>query len=158
MKRSSTVFLKVVLVGIAVAVLAGMIRFPQTEGRATNLDLVSIYADPFLIYIYLASILFFVGLFQAFRLLNLIEANKAFTPEAVATLRHMKLASLILIGGIALALLYIRFLGQGEDSAGPTALGIAVSVAFAVIATAAALFEKLLQKAVDMKSEHDLTV
>lgn len=158
MKRGSTLFLKVVLILIAVATLVALVWFPQTEGRATNLDVVSIYKDPLIIYIYLASIPFFVGLFQAFKLLNLIEANKAFTQDAVNTLKIMKFASLSLIGFIALAVLYIRFFVHGDDPAGPTALGIMISFASIVIATAAAIFQRLLQNAVDIKSENDLTV
>ena len=158
MKRSSTLFLKVVILLIAIGVLAGMIWFPQTEGRATHLDLISIYTDPFIIYFYIASIPFFVGLYQAFKLLHFIDANKAFSQGAVHTLRNMKFASLSLIGFIALAEFYIRFFAHGDDPAGPTTLGVIVAFAFAVIATATAVFQKLLQNAVDMKSENDLTV
>lgn len=158
MTKGSTLFLRFVIVLLALATLAGLIIFPQTEGRAANLDLISIYSDPFIIYVYLGSISFFVGLYQAFKLLNLIDANKAFSQEAVNALRSMKFASLSLIGFIALALLHIRFFVQGEDSAGPIALGIIVSFAVAVIATAAAVFQKLFQNAVDLKSENDLTV
>ncbi|MBW7944684.1 DUF2975 domain-containing protein [Patescibacteria group bacterium] len=158
MKRGSTLFLKVVILVIALGVLAGLLWFPQTEGVAQNLDLVSIYTNPFIVYVYIGSIPFFVGLYQAFKLLNLIEANKAFSQGAVNTLRNMKLASLSLIGFIALALLYIRFFAQGDDPAGPTMLGIIVSFAVAVIGTAAAVFQKLFQNAVDLKSENDLTV
>lgn len=158
MKQGSTMFLKIVIGFIATGALAGMIWFPQTEGRATNLDLVSIYADPFIIYLYLASTPFFLGLYQAFKLLNLIDANRAFSQEAVNTLKKMKFASLSLIVFIALSLFYIRFNGVGEDPAGPTAIGILTSFAAAVIATAAAVFQKLLQNAVDIKSENDLTV
>src|SRR3989338_1395624 len=158
MKRSSTLILKVVLCLIAIGTLAGMLWFPQTEGRATNLDLISIYADPLIIYTYIASIPFFVGLYQAVKLLNLIDANKAFSQDAVNTLKNMKFASLSLIGFIALALFYIRFAAMGDDPAGPTMLGILASFAVAVIATAAGVFQKLLQNAVDIKSENDLTV
>jgi Protein of unknown function (DUF2975) len=158
MKKGSTLFLKVVILLIAIGVLAGLIWFPQTEGRATNLHLISIYTDPFIIYINIASIPFFVGLYQAFKLLNFIDANKAFSQGAVNTLRNMKFASLSLIGFIALAEFYIRFFAHGDDPAGPTALGILASFAVAVIATAAAVFQKLLQNAVDLKSENDLTV
>ncbi|MBI4080531.1 MAG: DUF2975 domain-containing protein, partial [Candidatus Levybacteria bacterium] len=108
--------------------------------------------------IYIASIPFFVGLYQAFKLLNLIDSNKAFSQDAVNTLKHMKFASLSLIGFIALALFYIRFFVHGDDPAGPTMLGILAAFAVAVIATAAAVFQKLLQNAVDIKSENDLTV
>src|SRR5947208_16892131 len=98
LKRGSTLFLKVVIIFIAIGVLAGLIWFPQTEGRAANLDLISIYKDPFIIYIYIGSTPFFVGLYQAFKLLNLIDANKAFSQGAVNTLENMKFASLSLIG------------------------------------------------------------
>ena len=158
MKRGSTVFLKIVLILIALATFAGMLWFPQTEGRAANLDLISIYADPLIIYIYIASTPFFIGLYQAFKLLNFIDANKAFSQGAVNTLKNIKFASLSLIGFIALAEFYIRFFAHGDDPAGPTMLGIVVSFAVAVIATAAAVFQKLLQNAVNMKSENDLTV
>jgi len=158
MKRGSTLFLKGVLCLIGIVVLAGMIWFPQTEGRAANLDLISIYTDLFIIYIYIGSIPFFVGLYQAFKLLNFIDTSNAFSQGAVNTLKAMKFASLSLIGFITLALFYIRFFTHGDDPAGPTALGILVSFAAAVIATAAAVFQKLLQNAVDIKSENDLTV
>lgn len=158
MKRGSTLFLKFVLLFIAALVFAGLLWFPQTEGRAANLDLISIYKDPFIIYMYISSIPFFIGLYQAFKLLNLIEANKAFSQPAVSTLKNIKFASFSLIGFIVLALFYIRFAAVGDDAAGPTALGIIVSFAVVIIATAAAVFQKLLQNALDIKSENDLTV
>jgi hypothetical protein len=153
MKRVSTVFLKIAILLIAIAVLAGLLWFPTTEGRAAHLDLISIYANPFIIYMYIGSIPFFVGLYQAFKLLRFIDANKAFSQGAVDTLKIMKVASFILIGFIMVALLYIRFFAHGDDPAGPTALGIFVSFAFAVIATAAAVFQRLFQNAVDLKSK-----
>ena len=158
MKRSSTLFLKVVIILIAIGALAGLIWFPQTEGRAADLDLISIYKDPVIIYTFIASIPFFVGLYQAFKLLSFIDANKAFSQGAVNTLRNMKFASFCLIGFIVLGVLYIRFFVHGDDSAGPTMLGICMTLAFGVIATAAGVFQKLLQNAVNIKSENDLTV
>lgn len=158
MKRTSTLFLKIVIVLMATAVLAGMLWFPQTEGRATNLDLMSIYADPLILYVYLASVPFFIGLFQAFKLLNLIDENKAFSQDAVNALKKMKLASVSLIGFIAIAVISIRFAANGDDPAGPTMLGIILSFAFGVIATTAGVFQKLFQNAVDLQSENDLTV
>ena len=158
MNRSSTVFLKVVLVLIAIGVLVGLLWFPQTEGRAANLDLIRIYADPFIVYIYVGSIPFFVGLYQAYKLLSFIDANEAFSQAAVNTCKNMKFASLGLIGCIAAAMLYIRFFVHGDDIAGPTMLGMCMALAFGVIAAAAGVFQKLFQHAVAIKSENDLTV
>ncbi len=144
MKKGSTVFLKGVILLIAIGVLAGMLYFPQTEGRAANLDLISIYKDPFILYIYIGSLPFFIGLYQAFKLLNFIEANKVFSQGAVQTLKNIKIAALSLIGFIAGALLFIRFFAHGDDPAGPTALGILVSFTLVVIATAATVFQKVI--------------
>jgi hypothetical protein len=160
LKRSSTLFLKFVIFLIALPVALGLLWFPQTEGRAVNLDLISIYTDPFIIYIFIGSIPFFTGLYQAFKLLGYIEQNKAFSQSAVDTLRNMKYCALTLIGFIAPALAFIFYMSktQTEDGAGPIALGLVVIFAAAVIATAAGVFQKLLQNAVDIKSENDLTV
>lgn len=158
MKYIPILLLKVVVVLLATAALVGLVWFPQTEGRATNLDVLSIYSDPLIIYIYIASIPFFVGLYQAFKLLSLIEGNKAFSQSAVDTLKKMKFASLGLIIAIAFAVLYVRFFLKGDDPAGPTMLGMITALIFGVIATAATVFQKLLQSAVDLKSENDLTV
>jgi hypothetical protein len=158
LKRGSTVFLKVVILLIAIGVLAGMIRFPQTEGRATNLDFISIYTDPLIIYAYIASIPFFVALYQAFKLLGYVDTNRVFSQLAVKAVRNIKYCSLIISGFIVLGILYIRLFVNGDDPAGPTALGFFTTFASIVIATAAAIFERLLQNAVDIKSENDLTV
>src|SRR3989339_677247 len=108
MKKSSTIFLQVVIMLIGIVALAIMIRFPLTEGRAANLDLFSIYADPFIIYGYLASIAFFVALYQAFKLLGLIGQNKVFSLNSVKALRTIKYCAITLSVSIVLAALYIR--------------------------------------------------
>jgi hypothetical protein len=158
LKPGSTLFLKVVILLIAIGVLAAMIRFPQTEGRATNLDIISIYTDPLIIYSYIASIPFFVALYQAFTLLGYVDANNVFSQRAVKAVRNIKYCAITISGFIILGILYIRLFVNGDDPAGPTALGIVTTFASIVIATAAALFERLLQNAVDIKSENDLTV
>jgi len=158
MKKGSTIFLKFVLIIITILAITLLLWIPQNEGKAANLNLLDIYTDPFVIYIYISSIPLFIGVYQAFKLLNLIDSNKAFTQKAVNTLRNMKLASISLIGFIILALLYIRFFVNGDDVAGPTMLGTCMILAFTVIATATSVFQKLFQNAVDIKSENDLTV
>ena len=148
MKRISTLLLKFLFLLIVIAVLVGMIKFPQIEGRAANLDLFSIYSDPFILYIYISSAPFFIGLYQAFKLLNLIETNKELSQRAVNTLGNIKLASLSLIASITLALIYIRTLAHGDDPAGPTAVGILAFFVFTTAAIAAAIFQRRIQNAI----------
>ncbi len=159
MKKTSTIFLQVVIVLIGIIALAIMIRFPLTEGRAANLDLLSIYADPLIIYSYLASIAFFVALYQAFKLLQLIGQNKVFSLNSIKALRTIKYCAIVLGIEIVLAGLYIRiFHATEDDPAGFMAMCIIITFISIVVATATAVFEKTLQSAVDLKSENDLTI
>src|SRR3989344_2606120 len=159
MKKSSTIFLQVVIVLIGIVALGIMIRFPLTEGRAVNLDLFSIYADPFIVYGYLASIAFFVALYQAFKLLGYIGQEKALSLSSVKALRTIKYCAIVLGILIVMAALYIRmFHATDDDPAGFIAMAIVATFISIVIATAAAVFERVLQNAVDIKSENDLII
>lgn len=159
MKRLPIVFLKAVVILIALMALAFLIFFPPQEGRARDLDLLSIYLDPVILYAYAASIVFFTALYKAFELLGLIGQNKIFTPEAVKALRGIRNCALILGGSIILLALFIRLtLADDEDSAGFTTMSIVLTFATLVVATAAAIFGRVLQGAIDIKSENELTI
>jgi Protein of unknown function (DUF2975) len=159
MKRMSTVFLQTALIIIGIVALIVMIRFPMTEGRAANLDLFSIYADPFILYGYAVSIAFFVALYKAFRLLGYIGHNRIFSSESVGTLKSIKYCAIILGMSIIAAGLYIKFAhNKDDDPAGFLAVCIVTVFVCVVVATAATVFEKILQNAINMKSENDLTI
>lgn len=159
MKRISTIFLQAVIVLAGITALIILIRLPLTEGRAQNLDFIKIYADPFILYGYAASVAFFIALYQAFRLLGYIGQNRVFSKNSVSALKYIKYCAIILSILIIAAGLYILiFHNKDDDPAGFLAMCIATTLISAVVATAAAIFEKILQNAVDMKSENDLTI
>jgi cytochrome bd-type quinol oxidase subunit 2 len=159
MKRISTVFLQAVVVLIGIVALVLMIWMPLTEGRATNLDLFHIYSDPLILYAYVASIAFFVALYKTFKLLGYIGQNRVFSSNSVKTLKSIKYCAIILAVLIVVAGVYIRLFHEKEDDpAGFIAICIVTTFVSIVFATAAAVFEKLLQNAIDMKSENDLTI
>src|SRR5690606_32350911 len=113
-------------------------------------DLFSIYADPFILYGYAASIAFFVALYNAFKLLGCIGQNKVFSSNAVKRLKNIKLCAIVLSVLIVLAGLFIRLSHPKEDDpAGFLAVCIVTTFVAIVVATAAAIFEKVLQNAVD---------
>ena len=159
-KRSSTIFLQIVIVLIGIGALALMLWEPHLEGRNAHATLFEIYfKDPFLAYAYLASIAFFMALFQAFTLLGYIGQNKVFSLNSVRALRTIKYCAIALVAMIGTAVAYISIANRAtEDIAGGVAMGVVMMFVSVVIATAAAVFERLLQNAVDMKSENDLTV
>jgi hypothetical protein len=156
MKQSSIIFLQGVIALVGIVALVIMIRFPLTEGRAANLDLFSIYSDPFILYGYAASIPFFIALYKTFKLLRYIEQNKIFLLNSVRTLRSIKYCAITLSILIVMAGLYIKvFHNKDDDPAGFLAMCIVTTFVSIVVATAAAVFEKILQSGVDIKLENE---
>ncbi len=160
MKRSSTLFLQVVIVLIGIGALALMLIQPHFEGRNANAGLFQIYFnDPFLAYAYTGSIAFFVALYQAFKLLGYVARNEVFSQPAVKAVRTIKYCASTLVAFLmgAEAWFFIAVRGK-DDIAGGVMMGLFLMFVSVVIATAAAVFERTLQSAVDLKSENDLTV
>ena len=161
MKRSSIVFLQVVIVLIGLAAVAGLLWEPHLEGRNATATLYEIYfQDPFLIVMYVGSIPFFVALYKAFRILGYTAQNKSFSQPVVDAFRSIKYCALITAGAIVAVDVYLMTAARSreDDPAGAIALGVIATFASIVIATAAAVIERVLQNAVDLKSENDLTV
>ncbi len=167
MKRSSTIFLQIVIVLIGIGALAFLLWEPRVEGvNANATTLREIYFDdPFLAYVYIASIPFFVALYQAIKILGYAGRNDIISQPAVYALRKIKYCALITAGAIVAAdaflLIHARLypeIGATDGPEGAVMLGIVAIFLSIVIAVAAAVFEKTLQSAVDIKSENDLTV
>lgn len=154
MKRSPIIFLQVVIVLIAIWAIALLLWEPHIEGRniyATNFDIY--FKDPFLAYAYIGSISFFVALYQAFRLLEYIGNDKAFSQEAVKCLRTIKYCALITIGFVAVGEIII-LLNHGNDyPAGGIFIGILITLGSVIAATAASVLQRILQNGLDLKSE-----
>ena len=160
MKRSSTIFLQIVIVALGIGALALLLWEPHVEGvNAHATTLYQIYFDdPFLALVYAGSIPFFVALYQAFKVLGYAGQNKVISPEAVKALWTIKYCAIVIIGFVVVEEIFIMLNHGDDDAAGGVMMGILITFGSVVIATAAAVFEKTLQSAVDMKSENDLTV
>jgi hypothetical protein len=148
-KRKATIFLQGVVVLIGIGALALMLWEPHLEGRNARATVFEIYfKDPFLAYAYLASIAFFVALFQAFKLIGSIGRNQAFSLDSVRALRMIRHCAIALIAMIAAAVAYLFIAVRGKDDiAGGVAIGVAMILISAAIAAAVAVFEKRAQNA-----------
>ena len=91
-KQGSTIFLKVVIFLIGIAVLAVCIfGLPGVASRDAAAHPETAYLQyPFLVYAYVLCIPFYVALYQAFKLLTYIDKNKAFSELSVRALRYIK--------------------------------------------------------------------
>jgi len=143
-----------------IGALALLLWEPHIEGRNAHATLSEIYfKDPFLAYMYTGSIAFFVALYQAFRLLGYIGRNEVFSQRSVKALRTIKYCAMTLVAFIMGAEAYFFIVVRGKDDiAGGVMMGLLLIFVFVVIATAAGVFERIVQNAVDIKTENDLTV
>ena len=153
-----TTFLQAVIVLIGIGALVVMLWEPHIEGRNAHATLFEIYfKDPFLVYAYIASIPFFIALYQAFKVLEYVRQNKTFSQATVKALRTIKFCALAIIGFVAVSVIFIMFADRDDRPAG-VFMRILIAFPSIVIATAAAIFERILQNAVDTKCENNLSV
>lgn len=154
MKQGSTSFLKVVVVIMGLIVVAiCAFGLPRVIGTI-NLG----GYDPILLGLYVAAIPFFVALYQAWKLLVLIDKNEAFSELSVEALKYIKRCAVIISVMFAGASPYIYMIAEIDDAPGVVLISLIIISASVVIAVFAALLQKLLRNAIDMKKENELTV
>ncbi len=160
MKRGSTNFLKVVIFLIGIIVLALCIFWlPWLADRMAEMNPELAYLQyPVLIGLYTTAIPFFFALYQALKLLNYIDKNKAFSEVSVNALKYVKYCaitiSILYVAGIP----FLIPIADADDAPGLVAFPVIIIFASSVIAVFAAVLQKLLKEAIDIKSENDLTV
>ncbi len=148
MIKISTLFLQIVVVLFGIGMLAFMLWEPHIEGRNAHASLFEIYfKDPFLVYVYIASIPFFVALHQVFRVLAYIRQGAEFSQATVKALRAIKYCALAIIGFVAVSVVFLPF-ADVDDRPQGVVMRILCAFGSIVIATTAAMLERILQRAV----------
>jgi len=163
MKKGSTLFLKAAVIIIGLPVLALCIfALPQLASTAfehakEGAQLAYIVFG-LLFIMYVSAIPFYFALFQAFKLLSYIDKNQAFSDLSVIALKKIKNCA-ITISGLYVAALPLLFpIAEWDDAPGLVLIGMVIAGASLVIAVFAAVLQRLLKEAIDIKSENDLTV
>jgi hypothetical protein len=157
MESCSTVFLRgvVILIGLVVLGLCaiGLPMLIKSELTTSDFDYGWIFVG-----LYVPAIPFFFALYQALRLLDYIDKNQAFSGLSVQAFRSIKYCALTISGLFATGMPYVFYVADRDDAPGVALVGFVIIGASFVIATFAAVLQKLVQNAVDIKSENDLTV
>ena len=158
MKQVSTLFLEGVIFLIAIAVMALCVfGLPAIAREAAEHFPKLIYLS-FLIGVYTAAIPFYIALHQALLLLSYADKNEALSEPSILALRNIKFCAIAIGACFMFALPLVYKVADLEDAPGVMALGLVVTGAPFVVATFAAVLEKIFRKAVEVKSENDLTV
>lgn len=157
MKRE-TLFLKAAVCVIGAPVLALCIFALPRIASETDADYPKSVVLPIVIGLYAAAIPFYLVLFQAFKLLGYIDKDKAFSELSVVALKRIKYCAVAVGVLLAACLPFIYRVADRDDAPGMILMWAALAGAPLVIAVFAAVLEKLLRRAIDIKSENDLTV
>ncbi|MBU7005959.1 DUF2975 domain-containing protein [Phosphitispora fastidiosa] len=158
MKRE-TLFLKVVVFLIGIAVLALCIfGLPVLAEFEEWIPELAYLQYPFLTGVYAAAIPFFFALYQTLKLLSYIDKNEAFSELSVKALKNIKYCAITISILYMVEMPVLFLIAQADDAPGLVALGLVIIFASFVIAVFAAVLQKLLKSAIDIKTENDLTV
>jgi len=163
MKRGSTLFLKiaVILMGIPVLALC-LFLLPQIANEANEAaergsDLAFVVYGILMI-MYVSAIPFYFALYQSFNLLSYIDKNKAFSKLSVGALKKIKNCAIIISGLYMVALPFVYIMAEVDDAPGLIIVGMIPIFASMVVAFFAAVLQRLLKEAIDIKEENDLIV
>jgi hypothetical protein len=163
MKRGSTLFLKIAVIFIGIPILALCIfLLPQIANEAIEEAKkgaqLAYVVFGILTIMYVSTIPFYFALYQALRLLIYIDKNQAFSELSVRALKKIKNCAITISGLYVVALPLVFIIAQWDDAPGLALIGMVIVGASLVIAVFAAVLQKLLKEAIDIKSENDLTV
>lgn len=159
MKKVTTFFLKLAVILIGIPVLAFCIfSAPKIGDFAGDLYPELAYMKSLvLILLYGAAVPFYFALYQAFNLLRYIDENTAFSALSVKALKNIKCCAITISIWYVLGLPLFHFIGKKVDP--PIGfVGLIIIFASLVMAVFAAVLQRLLQEAINIKSENDLTV
>ncbi|MFL0377018.1 DUF2975 domain-containing protein [Paenibacillus amylolyticus] len=158
MKRGTTIFLKLAVLLIGVPILALCIfGIPWLANNPVNPN----YAGalyPIVIIMNVSVIPFIVALYQAFRLLSYIDKNEAFSLMSVKSLKTIKYCAIVISSLYFVMLPFVYVVAEKDDAPGLILMGMVPVFASLVIAVFSAVLQRLLQEAIDIKSENDLVV
>lgn len=154
MKQPSTLVLRITIVLIGMLILAiCVVGIPITIGSFRFGGY-----DPILLGLYIPAIPFFIALYQAMKILSYIESKRAFSLSSIHAFRAIKYCALTISGLFAAGMPYIFYVANMDDAPGVVAIALVIIFSSLVICAFASVMQKLVQYAVEIKSENDLTV
>lgn len=147
MKKNSSIFLRVVVLLIGIGALIFMLWEPHFEGRNVGATFYEIYfKDAFLAYAYVASIPFFVALYQLFKLFGYIAENKLFSADSIKALRIINYSAVSIVCFALLAEVYLFIFQSGKDDiTGGIFMGLIIIAISGVVSIVSGKFAKNMQ-------------
>ncbi len=111
--------LQLALIAMGIMLLLFLLIMPCKEGRAAQLTILEVYSDPLILFIYGASIPFFIALIQSVGVLNFVRRNSFVSQDCLSKLRVIRKCLILLAILLAIAAAWIQlFHDKSDDPAG----------------------------------------
>lgn len=159
MKRCSTIILRCAVVFaqiamIAICCLIGWVAFFEDRPDPYHMEYIGLIGT------YAAAIPYFVALYQAMKLLRYIDRGCAFSQASIKSLDIITRCTIVVfiiatVGGLPFFYTLVQLDG---DTPGFMLFGLVISGTTFLIAVFTSVLKRLLQDAIDFKSENDLTI
>ncbi|MCL1630764.1 DUF2975 domain-containing protein [Sporolactobacillus sp. CPB3-1] len=158
--RHETRFLKFAVILIGLPVLAWCIlALPKfTHYFAVLMPRLAYLEYPFFAGFCVTAVFYFAALHQALKLLNYIDENQAFSERSVTSLKKIKYCAIAIGALYTLFMPLFYLMADADDAPGLIIVVLVIIFGCVVVAVFAAVLQKLLKNAIDIKSENDLTV
>lgn len=158
--KNGTLFLKTSLIVLGLMVLGlCILMFVGLAGEGIrNMSYFDRLVSPLVLIMYIAAIPFYIALFQAWKLLSYIDKSIAFSELSAEALKNIKYCAFTISVLYISALPQFFILAQADDAPGVVIIGLMFVGASLTIAVFAAVLQKLVESAMVIKSENDLTV
>lgn len=154
MERGSTLFLRGAVLALG-AIVLGLCIFALPAGiRAEDAG----GYRPILWGMYVPVVPFFGAIYEAMKLLGYVDSKKAFSDLSVKTLGNIKYCALVVSGLFVAGMPYIYMVADQDDAPGVIVIGLVFAFVPLIVATFAAVLQRILQDAIAIKAENDLTV
>lgn len=163
MKHGLTTVAKVVvyLLGIGVVAICAIL-LPELAREEAVGKVNPPSALPFLVAGWVLALPILVALYQTSQLFSAIEENTAFSPRSVRAMRMIKYCALafgaMVISGVVTVAVIARAADPLEDITPVLTIGFLLVFASGAVATVVAVLQRILQEAIHLKAENDLTI
>lgn len=159
MIRNSTIFLRLAVLAIGLAVLTlGVLLFPSLWQVPDEYPRYGFAVYVVMIIIYVTTIPYYLGLFKAWSILNMIDRGEAFATPTVKALQFVARCCAAISALYALSLPFFYLWADGDDAPGLVVIGMIFTFVPMVVAVSMAVLQRLLHDAITLKNENDLTV
>lgn len=158
MLKRETLFLKLAIIIIVLPILVlGIFGLYLLADNPVKPQYASILY-PIIIGLYVSAIPFYIALYKAFKLIEFIDKNIAFSELSIRALKTIKYCAITISTLYVIIFPFVTIAVELDDAPGLIIVGFMPIFVSIIIAVFAAVLQKLLKNVIEIKAENDLTV